>query len=125
MKYILPFVTLSLLLTGCSPRSPRDVKIQKELTGSWSNGLGDTVIASDGAYHCQMTSSDGKITKVVGTMIAKNGVLIDTLTSTTQTNISVPQSVVWHSFKFSNDGRELDLIGNNGATQATLRKVEK
>jgi hypothetical protein len=123
MKTKLPlFVLLGFTLIGCGPRVS---SVQKKLTGSWTNEMGSSVVSSDGTYHSEMKASDGTIIKMTGTMIAKDGDIVDTLTSTTQTNVSVPSAAVWHHFEFSEDGRELRLIGNNGAVQATMRKVDK
>jgi hypothetical protein len=122
MKIVMPFVLVSVLLTGCSHGN---APVQKELTGTWTNELGMTVVSQDGSCHSQMTTSDGKTINQVGSMIVKNGELIVTLTSTTETNVRVPIQVIWPSFRFANNGRELQLIGNNGVVQAELYKIDK
>jgi hypothetical protein len=128
MRFIFVFIALSLSLSACSRHK---ATTQEKLTGTWVHDWdGDVrstnVIAADGSYQCQIVGfTNGSIVRFEGTLIATNGVLIDTVTADSQTNAQVPRSMEWHSFRFSSSGSELFLIGNNGATQATLRKVER
>ena len=126
MKTILTFVLLSLLLAGCSRR---DATIQKELTGTWTRHSGadfavTNVIAADGSYVCQLFGNpNGRVDTLEGTLIANNGVLIDTVTKDSETNQQTPLVMQWQIVSI--DRHELVLSGNNGATKATLDKVER
>ena len=129
MKTILTFVLWSLLsffLTGCDHR---DATIQRELTGTWTRHLGNgcsvtNVIAPDGSYHCQLVGGpNGPTDTLEGTMMARNGVLIDTVTKDSQTNQPTPR--VTQSQIVRLDGHQLVLSINNGAGRVTLDKVER
>jgi hypothetical protein len=128
MKTILTFILLSFLLTGCSRR---DATIQKELTGAWTrhsgNGFSVTnVIAPDGSYHCQLAGgSNGPVDILEGTLIAKDGVLIDTVTKDSETNQQTPRVMQWQIVHI--DRHELVLNGkvfsDREAIKATFDKV--
>jgi len=126
MKTILTFVLLSLLFAGCSRR---DATIQKELTGTWTHHFGNggsatTVIAPDGSYHCQLVGGpNGPVDTLEGTLLAKNGVLIDTVTKDSETNQQTPRVTQEQIVRI--DGHQLVLSINNGATKMTLDKDEK
>jgi hypothetical protein len=126
MKTILTFVLLSFFLTGCGHR---DASIQRELAGTWTRHFGNgcsvtNVIAPDGTYHCQLVGGpNGPTDTLEGTMIARNGVLIDTVTKDSQTNQQTPR--VTQSQIVRIDGHQLVLSINNGASRATLDKVER
>ena len=130
MKTILAFVLLSLLLAGCSRR---DTTIQKELTGTWTRQLGHgfqitNVIAPDGSYQCQIVGlTNGAIDTLEGSLVAKNGVLIDTVRKDSDTNQQTPRVMQWQIVQI--DKHELVLSGkvlsDAGAIKATFEKVEK
>ena len=126
MKTILTFILLSLLAVGCSRR---DTTIQKELTGTWTRHSGadfavTNVIAADGSYVCQLFGNpNSRVDTLEGTLIAKNGVLIDTVTKDSETNQQTPRVMQWQIVRI--DEHELDLSGNNGGTTSTLYKVER
>jgi hypothetical protein len=131
MKTILTFVLLSLLLTGCSRR---DTTIQKELTGTWTrhfgNGLAITnIIMPNGSYQCQIVGlPNGTIDSLEGSMIAKNGVLIDTVTKdSSDTNQQTPRVIQWEIVHI--DKHELTLSGkvysDAAPIKTTMEKVEK
>ena len=121
MKTILTFVLLGLLMTACSRR---DAAIQKELTGTWTrhleNGVSVTnLVAPDGTYRCQLGGPTGPTHTLEGTLIAQNGMLIDTLTKDGQTNLPMARVMQWQIVRI--DRHELILSGNNGATMTAVR----
>jgi len=122
VKSILTFVLLGFLLTGCSRR---DATIQRELTGTWTrhfeNGVNVTnVIAPDGSYRCQLVGGPGGSThSLEGTLVAKDGMLIDTMTSDGQANAHMPQVMQWQIVRI--DRHELVLSGKNGAAMTAVR----
>jgi hypothetical protein len=130
MKTILTFVLLSFLLAGCSRR---DATIQRELAGTWTRHLGDdfritNVIAADGSYQCQIVGpTNGTVVSLEGTLIAKNGVLIDTVTRNSKENAETPQVIQWQVVHI--DRHELVLSGkvlkDGGVIKATFEKVER
>jgi hypothetical protein len=126
MKTILTFVLLSFFLTGCGHR---DATIQKELAGTWTRHVGNgcivtNVIAADGSYRCQLVGGPhGPTDTLEGTMIARNGVLIDTVTKDSETNQKTPRVTQEQIVRI--DGHQLVLSMNNGATILTLDKVER
>jgi hypothetical protein len=127
MRFIFAFIALSLSLSACSRHN---ATTQEKLTGTWVSDWGGgvrstVVIAADGSDQCQIVGFTNRgIFRMEGTMIATNGVLVDTITADSETNAGVPRSVEWH-FRFSSDGSKLFLIGNNGATQSTLIKIKR
>ena len=122
MKTIRTFVLLGLLLTGCSRR---DAAIQRELTGTWTchfeNGATVTnVVAPGGGYRCQLVGGpSGPTTTLEGTLIARNGMLIDTVTGDSHTNARLPRVMEWQIVRI--DRHELVLSGKNGATMTAVR----
>lgn len=128
MKTILTFILLSLLAVGCSRR---DATIQKELTGTWTRHPGSVsianVIAPDGSYHCQLVGApNGTTDTLEGTLIAKSGVLIDTVTRDSETNQPTPRVMQWQIVRI--DRHELVLSGkifaDQPATVVTFEKAE-
>ena len=91
---MLTFVLLSFLITGCSRR---DATIQKELTGTWHRDYGHgfqitRVIAPDGSYQVQVVGLNNvTVGSSEGSLIAKHGVLIDTETKNSVTNVQTPR----------------------------------
>jgi hypothetical protein len=130
MKTMLTFVLLSFLLAGCSRR---DATIQRELTGTWTRDFGNgfritNVISPDGSYQCQIVGlTNGTIDSLEGRLIAKNGVLIDTVTKDSETNQQTPRVMQWQIVHI--DRHELVLSGkvlsDCGAIKATFDKVER
>ena len=126
MKMILTFVLLSFVLTGCGQR---DATIQRQLTGTWTRHFGNgcsvtNVIAPDGSYHCQLVGGpNGPTNTLEGTLIAKNGVLIDTVTKDSETNQQTPRVTQEQIVRI--DGHQFVVSINNGATTATLDKVDR
>ena len=124
MKTVLTFVLMSFLLVGCSRR---DATIQNELAGTWvrhfENGFSLTnVIAADGSYQSQLFGlPDGRIDSLKGTWIAKNGVLIDTVTEKSETN-QTPGVMQWQIVHID---RHKLVLSNNQVTNATFDKVER
>jgi len=88
MKNTITFIFLSLLLTGCGRR---DSQIQQELTGTWVE-TGDSfrstrVVSPSGSFDFQITGLTNGITvKEEGTLLARDGDLIITLTKDSRTN---------------------------------------
>ena len=126
MKTILTFVLLSFFLSGCSQR---DAAIQRQLTGTWTRQFGNgfritNVIAPDGSYQCQIVGlTNGTIDSLEGRLIAKNGVLIDTVTKDSETNQQTPRVSQQQIVRI--DGHQLVLSINNVATNMTLDKVKR
>jgi hypothetical protein len=126
MKTILTFVLTSLLLAGCSRH---DAMIQSNLTGTWTHDWGQgihstSVIASDGDYQCEIFGlTNGRVVRLEGTMIVKHGVLIDTVTTDSQTNAQTPrvqQLLIDHM-----NNHEFVLSSPNLTTKAIFEKVER
>jgi hypothetical protein len=130
MKTILTFVLLSFLIAGCSRR---DATIQKELIGTWYRDFGHgfqitNVIAADGSYRVQVVGLNNiTVGTSEGSLIAKNGVLIDTLIKNSNTNVQTPKVVQWQIIHI--DKHELIMSSqfntNKGALIKTYEKVEK
>jgi hypothetical protein len=96
MKYTITFLFLALLLTGCGRR---DAKIQHALTGTWLEA-GDSfqstrVVSPSGSFDFQITGLTNGITvKEEGTLLARDGGLIVTVTNDSRTNASLmPQGL--------------------------------
>jgi hypothetical protein len=125
MKYTITFIFLSLLLTGCGRR---DAKIQRELTGTWvvDSGVGisdRTVIHSDGSFECQETGyTNGSVVSFEGTLLAKDGELVETVTKHSQKGTPVPFVLHIHIIRF--DGHELVWKWDRAASESVARKVE-
>jgi hypothetical protein len=127
---ILTFVLLSFLIAGCSRR---DAKIQKELTGTWHRDYGHgfqitNVIAADGSYEVQVVGLNNvTVGSSEGSLIAKNGALIDTVTKDGNTNAQTPRVIQWQIVHI--DERELVMSSkfntDKGALVKTYEKVEK
>jgi len=120
------FALLSFLLTGCG-RS--DATIQKELAGTWTRHFGNggsitNVIALDGSYHCQLVYGSNEPAKTMeGTLIVKNGVLIDAVTKDIEPNLGAPRVAQEQIFHI--DRHQLVLSINNGTAKMTFDKVER
>jgi hypothetical protein len=125
MKTTLTFVLLSFLLAGCGHR---DARIQSQLTGTWTRHFGNgcsvtNVIAPDGSYHCQLLGgSNGPTDTLEGTMIARNGALIDTVTKDSEMNQPTPRATQCQILRI--DGHQL-VLRINKSTEVTLDKVER
>ncbi|HEY1718687.1 MAG TPA: hypothetical protein VGH42_10415 [Verrucomicrobiae bacterium] len=85
------FIFLGLLLTGCG-RS--DAKIQRQLTGTWVE-KGDSfrstrAVSPSGNFDFEITGLTNGITvKEEGTLLAKDGDLIITVTNDSRTNATL------------------------------------
>jgi major membrane immunogen (membrane-anchored lipoprotein) len=96
MRNVVEMMVVGLLLAGCGRRD--DAEIQDKLTGTWvfdfGNGVQSTVVQhQDGSYRTHITGfTDGSVHILEGTMLAKDGVLIDTITNDNRTNEPVPRS---------------------------------
>ena len=129
MKYTIPFILLIFLLVGCNRR---DATIQRELTGTWHRDVGGfqvtNVIAADGSYQVQVVGLNNiTVGTSEGSLIAKNGVLIDTMTKNSVTNVQTPKVVQWQIVRI--DKRELVMSStfntDKGALVKTYEKVER
>jgi hypothetical protein len=127
MKTILTFALLSFLAAGCSHR---DETIQRQLTGAWIHISGTVrvtdAIAPDGTYYCRIYDGPSRESDtLVGTLIAKNGVLIDTVTRDSETNQPTPRVMRWQIVRI--DKNELVLSGkifsDRETVQATFQRV--
>jgi hypothetical protein len=130
MKTIFPFVLLSFLMAGCGRH---DATIQKELTGTWHRDYGHgfqitNIIAADGSYQAQVVGLNNvTVGSSEGSLIAKNGVLTDTMTKNSNTNVQTPQVVEWQIIHI--DRHELVISSkfntDKGALVKTYEKVER
>jgi len=153
MKTILTFVLLSFLITGCSRRDatiqkesndtadatnshapvlPNDATIQKELIGTWYRDVGGfhstNVIASDGSFQRQVVGVNNvTVNSSEGSLIAKNGVLIETTIKDSNTNVTTRQVVQWQIVHL--DEHELVISSkfntDKGPLVKTYKKVER
>ena len=88
MKNTITFIFLGLLLTGCSHS---DSEIQRQLTGTWVE-TGDSfrstrVVSPSGSFDFQISGlTNGVTVKEEGTLLARDGGLIITLTKDSRTN---------------------------------------
>jgi hypothetical protein len=99
MKYTITLILLSLLLTRCGRR---DAKIQQQVTGTWVVHYGGdirctNIIRPDGGYTATVTGfPNGSVIRIEGTILARGGDLIETITSDSETNQNVPIVVRGH-----------------------------
>jgi hypothetical protein len=137
MNLRLQFFALLLLLTACNRNS--DARLQGKLPGTWTTshdyiGFTDTstvTVGPTGAYDMQVTevSSNGttRIFTLSGICDVRNGLLIDTITKHSQTDVPLP--VISTSSIVRLDTHELVikyLPGQNAMTNEIIfRKVEK
>lgn len=127
-KFIIIFALFGFLLTGCNP-SDNDAAIQKKLVGTWthnfSNGCSVTnVIAVDGSYYCQLVAGPNGPTDIMeGALIARKGILIDTVTKDSQTNQQTPRVTQYQILHL--DGKQLVLSINKKTTNVVMDKVQK
>jgi hypothetical protein len=89
-RFALAFVFLCPLLTGCA-RS--DAQIQRALIGTWietgENFRSTRIVSPSGTFDFQITAFKNGITdKEAGTLLAKDGGLIITLTNDSRINAS-------------------------------------
>jgi hypothetical protein len=116
-------------------KRPSDRQVQRELTGTWHRNYGGflitNVIASDGSYQDQAVGRNNvTVHTSEGTLIAKNGVLINTTTKDSSTNVinlQLPEIVEWQIVHI--DKHELVISStfntNKGALVRTYEKVER
>jgi hypothetical protein len=103
------------------------------LIGTWYRDFGHgfqitNVIAADGSYRVQVVGLNNiTVGTSEGSLIAKNGVLIDTLIKNSNTNVQTPKVVQWQIIHI--DKHELIMSSqfntNKGALIKTYEKVEK
>jgi major membrane immunogen (membrane-anchored lipoprotein) len=99
MKYTIPFIMLTLLLVGCGRR---DAEIQQQVTGTWVVHYGGdirstNIIRPDGGYSATVTGfPDGHRISIAGSILAKGGDLIETITTDSDTNQALPMVVRGH-----------------------------
>jgi len=128
MKYTIPFILITFLLAGCSRR---DATIQKELTGTWHRDYYHTwqitnVIASDGKCQSQVFGSNNvMVSSSEGSLIAKNGVLIQTMIQKSDTNMQTPQVVQWQIVHLDKHKLVMKFVSNKGDLVKTYERVER
>jgi len=99
MKYSVPLVLLCLLLIGCGRR---DARIQHAVTGTWvvhfgGNVRSTNIIRPDGGFSATVTGfTNGSSLRIEGTILAKGGDLIETITRDSDPNEKVPMVVRGH-----------------------------
>ncbi len=105
MKFTITFILLGLLLTGCGRNNAKvqqqsDAMIQQQLTGTWDELTGTRdetrdyfkstrVLSPSGSFEFQIAGTNGIIVKEEGTLLAKAGDLIVTVTNDSRTNASL------------------------------------
>ena len=114
---------LTQLLAGCGRR---DATIQKESTGTWHRDLDffhvTNVIASDGSYQLQVVGVNNvTVNSLEGSLIAKNGVLIETTIRDSNTNVQTPLVVQWQILHI--DKHELAISSQFNTDKAALVKT--
>ena len=128
MKYTLPILALSVLLTACSHRS--DAEIRKSLPGAWhfvqapSSSTGDRsifTIAANGDFTNDVVRSDGTLAvETAGTFQVQDGYLVGTVTKSSQKQQHVP--FVLRAKIYQADESEM-IIGIDGTTnRITIKK---
>jgi hypothetical protein len=108
-----------------------DANIQRKLTSTWVVDMthdvrGTNIIHSDGHFEAQVSGiPDCANITTEGTLFAKNGILIETVTKFSPTNTSVP--FVLHGHIIRLDDNELVVNWDNvpNRTVTTSRKVER
>ena len=99
MKYTITVICLSLFLTGCG-RS--DLQIQQEMAGTWLVHFGGSVycinvIRPDGGYTASVTGfANGNVIRIKGTILARHGKLIETITADSDPGQQLPMIVHGH-----------------------------
>jgi hypothetical protein len=122
------FIVLSLLLTACSHR---DAVIQQDVTGTWvvyyaDNIQSTNVIKPDGGYTATVSGfTNGSIVRIEGTVLARDGALIETITNDSETNHKVP-SVVHGRLIRVDDHRMVTQWDEDGQIMTVVaQKVQK
>jgi PBP1b-binding outer membrane lipoprotein LpoB len=125
MKNTITFIFLGLLLTGCSRN---DSEIQRQLTGTWVE-TGDSfrstrVVSPSGSFDFQITGLTNGITvKEEGTLLARDGALIITLTKDSRTNATFsPQGLRGHIVHLND--HELVVRWDGIDKDMTMQKVK-
>jgi hypothetical protein len=77
MKFVLPILTLSLLLAGCSRP---DEKLGHDITGIWTNSVERYTFSPDGSYSLIFGPRDDGAS-YQGTWLVKDGELVTTVTN--------------------------------------------
>jgi hypothetical protein len=118
-------VLISLLVVGCGHS---DAKIQQGLAGTWDIdkgfGVHGTVVTDlDGNYKSQFTGyKDGHISIVEGTLLVKDGVLVDTVTKDNATN-AVPRIYRGQIVRIDKD--EFVMREEQDAYDTVAKRVDK
>jgi len=126
MKFARRFSGLSFLMAGCSRR---DGKIQQRLAGTCVVELehdmrSTRVVQSDGSYHCEVRRfSDGRTVSLEGTLLVKDGGLIDTTTKNSQTDAGLP--FVMHGRIIHMDDRELVTRWDGDTKDTVAHRIQK
>jgi hypothetical protein len=131
VKLAFAYLPLILLLAGCGQRS--DSQMQKKLVGTWvleetyakGGDFKSTItVTTDGVYLCDlMTHSSSNVIRnftLEGTWKIKDGILIDTTTKHSITNVHLP--LISNAKVLRLDDQELVLIDYNTSGVKDSRK---
>src|SRR5208282_3883954 len=100
-------------------KQPSDVQVSQMLTGTWFMTIDGAseyqiAIATDGSFVSHVSTSDGGASsQIEGTILVTNGMLVDTVTKTSDTNAHVP--FVSYMKIYSMTDSEL-VFGKDGVT---------
>jgi hypothetical protein len=118
MRFVLTILTLSLLLTACGRR---DVKLGRQITGTWTNSSGRYIetISSNGSFALTIGTINDRVT-YQGTWLIKDGEFVTTVTNEQVTGnykagpvgavarIKILQ-VTDHQFFYESGGQKIEL----------------
>jgi len=113
-----------LVVTGCG-RS--DASIQQAMTGTWAVEFGGkirctNVISSNGGFTGTVTGfPDGHVIQVAGTIIARGGDLIETITNSSEKNEPLPLIVNGHIIRLDDH----EMVTRWDAKQVTTTIAKK
>jgi hypothetical protein len=135
MKTLTSYILIAslMLLTGCGHR--RDTAVRKNLPGIWNVELAFTnawgskstfTIGPNGEFVCQtVTASDVQVAELAGTFQVKDGMLIETVTNSTQPKIQGRIPFTSRAQIIRADNHEMAVIYDGDTNTVILRKDTK
>ena len=126
MKWTLPILALSILLTACGHQS--DAQIRKNLPGAWhfveaSSNQDRSIfsISSSGDFTNDSIRPDGTVVvETAGTFQVQDGYLIGTVTKSSQKGQKVP--FVLRTKIVRADDREMVIVADGTTNEITIKK---
>jgi len=111
-------------------KRPSDRQVQRELTGTWHRNYGGSqitnVIASDGGLQSQAFGLNNiMVSSSEGSLIAKNGVLIQTMIKNSDTNLQMPRVEQWQIVHLDKHKLVMNFVSNKGDFVKTYERVER